>query len=149
MIARALRSARLRNPVLRCNTTDLGVLYLAQHCRDLITSIKLSKEATDASLFALVCYCKGITDINLSSCKLITILGLRALAENCNAITTIDLDSCYDVDDNGLLALAVNCNGITNINLNLEDCGLITNKSLRALAEYCKDIDWIDLNGCT
>jgi hypothetical protein len=72
--------------------------------------------------------------------------ALQSLATHCPELRFLLADRCGSaVSDEGVVELAKGCRALWHLELPKAD---LTDRSMRALAEHCKELRWLDLNGC-
>ena len=89
----------------------------------------------DAVILALANGCPGLTNINVSSCGVLTDAAIIALANGCPGLTNVNLTSCKNVTDATIIALVNGCPGLSD--LDLTSCINVTDAAIVALANRC------------
>ena len=85
---------------------------------------------TDAGIVH-ISRCSTLRELNLSTCRQTSDVGLAALASGCTQLTALDLTGCYKVSDAGVRLLIACCPGLQAEALRLEGCYNVT--SVRGL----------------
>jgi hypothetical protein len=126
----------------------------------------------DSTILRFMDACTRLRSISLHGCIFVTDMGVNAIAECCgNTLSTINLSYCVRITDKGIAAIAQHASR-TLEQINLKGCSLITDYGLQrlsacchlhrirlselpeitdigvwALANGCRQLEWIDLTG--
>ena len=127
------------------------------------------KRLTNKTIFSLARKTLHLTDLNLSSCRQLTDEGFKTI-NSLKALTSIDISDNFLLSNNSIRLLPpnslmyINASKITKLTDNgvlkfsekftriqrvvLGDVHKLTEKSADYILENCKDIRYIDFNGC-
>ena len=124
--------------------SETGLEFLGQ--LDYLTSIDLTgTQTSDVSLKTLG-HSGQLHSVTLSSCRLITDLGLTKFATSCTQLEHLNLSFCTQLTDNAIRSMAFCCKYLTT--LNVCSCPLLTDMSLQYLSGVCKYLYEIDMSYC-
>ena len=124
--------------------SETGLEFLGQ--LDNLTSIDLTgTQTSDVSLKTLG-HSGQLHSVTLSSCRLITDLGLTKFATSCTHLEHLNLSFCTQLTDNAIRSMAFCCKYLTT--LNVCSCPLLTDMSLQYLSGVCKYLYEIDISYC-
>lgn len=126
------------------NITETGLEFLSQ-LENLICIDLTGTQSSDASLKTLG-QSGQLRSVTLSSCRLITDLGLTKFATSCTYLQTLNLSFCTQLTDNAIRSMAFCCKYLTS--LNICSCPLLTDMSLQYLSGVCKYLHEIDISYC-
>jgi len=102
---------------------------------------------TNASLVALSSHCPHIIKADFSYCRQITDEGLISFTQGCLLIEDLKLYYVDEITDLGIKAIANGCR-FTLKSLNVSWCNLITDESIKLLAQQCSLLQKIDISYC-
>ncbi|KAK3585901.1 hypothetical protein CHS0354_038437 [Potamilus streckersoni] len=128
------------------SVTDTGIRYLSKmhNLREL--NLRSCDNVSDIGLGYLAEGGSRITALDVSFCDKIGDQGLQCLSQGLFCLRSISL-CATNVSDEGILKLVGTLHEITI--LNIGQCGQITDKGLTAISERLKNLESIDLYGCT
>lgn len=130
-----------------------------------------ARELNDALLGAIMNNWKELDFLALDACRNITSAGFAAIAEHGTGLTVLKLDEAFHLTDVGFMAIRdrcralrelelLNCIGLTEesglaiaswsalSHLRLNDKALITDRTIRAITEGCKELVSLGLDSC-
>ena len=114
------------------NLTDVGMVALAEKCKQLVSITAQHSQIQSASVVALAKHCPLLTSIDFSACKQLTNVGALA---SCTQLTNVNFSSCEGVTDADVINLAKLCAKLTSIDF--AGCSELTDNAVVALAEHC------------
>lgn len=125
------------------NISDVGVIALAQQCRDIkqlnMSFAPIRNESVNQ--FSQVCH--NLTSLDISHCQLLTDEAIQAVAQNCASLTSLCLLRCEGFSSLSLEALALHSSSLTT--LCLGSCHL-NNQGVIALSKGCRALTSLDLS---
>ena len=131
----ACRPAELLQPY-RCREDNTGFYDQTKRFPNFLCEADgASVNLCDAVILALANGCPGLTNINVSSCGVLTDAAIIALANGCPGLTNVNLTSCKNVTDATIIALVNGCPGLSD--LDLTSCINVTDAAIVALANRC------------
>ena len=133
--------------LVKCGAfTDQGFLRIAEKCLRLqVVIVDGNTHITEHSLLKLAQNCSQLREIHFGNvAHLLEDSFLYVLAENCLMLSTIYISFSPMLTDDGVCALVKKCVNLSSIYLGKS----ITDKSLRAIAEYCKLLKVLDTKRC-
>ena len=115
--------------------------------------------------------CPTLTSVDIGHCPTITDIGLRELAIGCSSLTRLNLARCPKVKNVGIVAIGQYCTGMTSLNisnnwkleswllariaefhelrtLNMTNCVMCDDKTLKAIGNHCHQLKKLTLTGC-
>ena len=148
---------------------DAGLARLGEGCRALTRLFLRALDISDVGMCKVAEGCPMLEEVHLGACNLIGDDTVSSLAKNCPGLTMLDL-SLTRVKDAGLVRLAVGCGalkklvlcylGISDagldklaqgcpriVDVDLRECGLITEEGATSLATHCTMLRTLRLNG--
>ncbi|CAB4374900.1 RNI-like protein [Rhizophagus irregularis] len=127
--------------------TDTDIIALVNLCPNLtFLDINFCQQLHDSTLIHIANHLgSNITTLNVSQCPKFTDVGFSALARSCKVLTSLDF-SYTDITDSALSKFALTCPTIRW--LNLKYCELVTDLSLDELKRWCKELSFLELEGC-
>ena len=133
--------------------TDAGLLMIAQGCPQLKDiTLGFCKKISDKGLLALAVNLPGMTSIHFCLEAKATHVGVHAIAEHCPALVKISIHVVYFHDsvelNDSILAIARGCPRLQAFSIRSWSCDEITDHSVAFLAERCKELRSVCLNGC-
>ncbi|CAI2182927.1 3413_t:CDS:2 [Funneliformis geosporum] len=131
----------------RTDITDDDIIALVNLCPNLtFLDINYCRQLHDLTLTHIANHLgSNLTTLNVSSCPKFTDVGFSALARSCKVLASLDF-SYTDITDTALSKFAVTCPTIKW--LNLKYCELVTDLSLDELKRMCKELRFLELEGC-
>ena len=155
--------------------TDASITLIAQGCMQLtVLSLSWCQEITSTSVVKIAQCCPKLVNLNLEDCNHINDESLIAVAYGCTRLTHLNIGGCNNITDTSVVAIAQQCNRLVNLNLESSAPARITGESIISvaqhctlltalnisninitdavvinLAERCKQMKEIHLNGCT
>lgn len=163
-------SPQILNLSLCCcySITDLGLIYLANSCKKLITLYLIDTHITDFGLYNITINCKQLYCLDLVYCNLITdetiysfndlhyisilYLGnmsyitddsIQLLLNKCITLQIFSLYKCDSITDNAFKL--INNNSCKIIELDLSYCNKITDKSMKIICKYWNTLEKINI----
>jgi hypothetical protein len=120
--------------------TDVGIMSLAMHCKQL-TKIEFTESLlTDVGVVALAEVCSQLTHINLSAdASPLTDASVLAFARNCPRLTRVNFSGCDKLTDASAVALAEKCPALETVEF--QRCALLTDATLHAFAQHCPRLE--------
>ncbi|XP_076903180.1 uncharacterized protein LOC143558172 [Bidens hawaiensis] len=128
--------------------TDKGLSAVTDGCHDL-KSLHLAgcRFVTNKLLESLSKNCHNLEVLGLQGCTNITDTGLTALVNGCKRIKHLDVNKCTNVGDLGVSTAAEACSTSLKT-LKLLDCYKLGDKSILAVADFCKNLETLIIGGC-
>ena len=102
---------------------------------------------SDVGLWAIARHCPDLEHLILSGCHQITNVGLRSISLACANITALDFNNCNLLDDIGLTVLATGAWKLQR--LYLQHCTGLTDTGVGKVAKMGHHLVELDLFGCT
>ena len=151
----------------RVNTLLLSGTYLTNEGLSQMSNVLSSKhltnldisfcrEISDFGISSLAEKCTSLTSINLCGLNRITDEGARFLLSNCWYLKQVSFEDIFLLDDSAFWfnrdrdgRPAADENMLTSLtSLNLKDCINISDQAIAGLAERCRNLQVLSLNGC-
>lgn len=157
-----------------CSISSSGLIQIAERCNNL-NEIHCARcpNVTDSMLNALGRFTKGLKTLDVAGCNSISDHAVHSLASACPRLERIDLEECLHLSDATLFQFALHCpevkefalshcenisdEGIRHLcsgelrltleQLDLDNCPLLTDISLKLLAT-CPNLRHIELVDC-
>ena len=124
--------------------TDAHVVGIAEVCPELRhLNISSCSGISDAALLQLSKYCHALQILHLACCFRITSEGITALAKGCSELEELDL-SGLDIGDIALRQLAEKCRKLKKLTLN--GCNHISDEGICCIVSFCTDIEYLSLS---
>lgn len=114
---------------------NLGALHLS-HCM-----------ISDDDLDLIAAGSENLAEIDLSSCKKISEIGLVKLAKQCPRLSSVNLSECSKISPTGIVEFAIYAKNIYN--LSVSRCSCITDDSLVKIMSLMPYLKSIDIVGCS
>ena len=155
-----------------CKITDIGLLSIAQGCRQLDNiSLRFCERISDEGILAMAEKLPGIKSIHLCSLKMVTAVGVIAILERCptlleirlcretlstsDAVTAIakrcpklqliSISHGDNVSDRDVELLAVSCRELRSVSFS--QCCLVTQTAVLAIVNNCPELERLSLYG--
>ncbi|GAB1604728.1 dynein regulatory complex subunit 6-like [Argonauta hians] len=97
---------------------------------------------SDETLYKIISSTKNLVHLDISGCSYLTGKGLRALSLDCGLVS-LNIDGTK-VDDDSIKLVADRCHHLRSVSL--EDCLMITDVGVEALARNCPNITSFSIN---
>ena len=124
--------------------SETGLEFLGQ--LDQLIAVDLTGTQTSDSSLKTLGQSGHLRSVTLSSCRLMTDLGLTKFATSCTHLESLNLSFCTQLTDNAIRSMAFCCKYLTK--LNVCSCPLLTDMSLQYLSGVCKFLHEIDISYC-
>ncbi|XP_072272209.1 F-box/LRR-repeat protein 17 isoform X2 [Pyxicephalus adspersus] len=153
----------------RCLSASLVCKYWRDLCLDFQfwkqLDLSSRQQVKDGILEKISSRCRNITEINISDCLNVTDVGicklkvhvgnqdrltdeaLHQLGSSCKDLRDIHFGQCYKISDEGLVVIAKGCPKLQKIYM--QENKLVTNRSVEAFAEYCRELQYVGFMGCS
>ncbi|KAM0067132.1 putative F-box domain, leucine-rich repeat domain superfamily [Helianthus debilis subsp. tardiflorus] len=141
---RVLTLQKLDEPLL----DDNAVETIANNCHDL-EDVDLSRNCKlgDRSLYALAHGCPNLTKLNISRLSAFSDKGLEFLSSYYRKLKILNLNMCVKaITNNSMKAIGDNCRQLESINLG--GCYKLGDAGVMSFVYGCPDLNAIDLFGC-
>ncbi|KAK7580042.1 hypothetical protein V9T40_000671 [Parthenolecanium corni] len=144
-VSAGLPQVRSINLCFCVNISDMSLRYLARMSSLRDMNLGACDNISDAGIAFLAEAGSPITSLDLSFCEKITDQSLDYMAQGLFNLKRLSLKGC-PVSDDGLTKIA---KGLAELEvLNVGQCKLITDQSLRTAVESLKNLRSVDLYGC-
>jgi len=126
-----------------CAIGDDAIIDLAVGCRNLqVVALYGCSCVTDRAVAAIAANCRGLVDINVSSC-IITDAALTSLARGCASLTCVDFDNCCEITDSAVVTLSAGCPNLANVNLT--SCCFLSDAAVLSLCKHSRRLTRLEL----
>ncbi|KAJ3279356.1 hypothetical protein HK104_001538 [Borealophlyctis nickersoniae] len=125
--------------------TDKALEHIVQSCGETLEELGVANAVriTDKGMEVIAAGCKSLKKLDVSRCLRVGDAGVVAVAEaRKQHITGLDLAGCQ-CSDVGVMAIAMFCSRI--VNLSLEDCFMLSQRSICAVVNHCSEIESLKL----
>eukprot|EP01112_Ceratiomyxa_fruticulosa_P022650 TRINITY_DN8371_c0_g1_i2.p1 TRINITY_DN8371_c0_g1~~TRINITY_DN8371_c0_g1_i2.p1 ORF type:complete len:575 (-),score=75.04 TRINITY_DN8371_c0_g1_i2:62-1786(-) len=127
--------------------TDNSILALVPNCKKLsMLDLKGCKLLTDKSMVPLAQHCTFLHALFLDNCNQITDKSIIRIARNCPKLHILGIQGCVQITDESIISLSNNREKLNGLDLNR--CVQISDRAIISLAQGCRDLEWIQLEGC-
>jgi len=101
-------------------------------------------QVTDSGIKIITSKCPNLTSIDLNGCHDITDVSLSLLAQNCKNLQHLRISGCSHIGDIGVQLVAQEAKHHLQT-LDVNDCPLVTDKTLMYLGYYCPNLSCLRL----
>ena len=130
------------------NITDAGVLGIVQRCSRIQVFQLNGASVTKLGVCSISEYCYNLKVLVISDCKKIYCEDLGDLSKTFKRLKYLDISSNWErISDKGIQLLAKNYSLLEY--LNISELSNISDIALFAIADYCRNIVSLNIQGCS
>ena len=130
------------------NITDAGVLGIVQRCSDIQVFQLNGASVTKLGVCSISEYCYKLKVLVISDCKKIYCEDLGDVSKTFKKLKYLDISSNWErISDKGIQLLAKNYSLLEY--LNISELSNISDIALFAIADYCRNIVSLNIQGCS
>ena len=130
------------------NITDAGVLGIVQRCSDIQVFQLNGASVTKLGVCSISEYCYKLKVLVISDCKKIYCEDLGDVSKTFKKLKYLDISSNWErISDKGIQLLAKNYSLLEY--LNISELSHISDIALFALADYCRNLVSLNIQGCS
>ena len=130
------------------NITDAGVLGIVQRCSDIQVFQLNGASVTKLGVCSISEYCYKLKALVISDCKKIYCEDLGDVSKTFKKLKYLDISSNWErISDKGIQLLAKNYSLLQY--LNISELSHISDIALFALADYCRNLVSLNIQGCS
>ena len=130
------------------NITDAGVLGIVQRCNRIQVFQLNGASVTKLGVCSISEYCYNLKALVISDCKKMYCEDLGDVSKTFKRLKYLDISSNWErISDKGIQLLAKNYNLLEY--LNISELSNISDIALFAIADYCRNIVSLNIQGCS
>lgn len=129
--------------------SGVSFALLGQHALNIVhLNLSGCNQITAWSFIKIFQGCICLEDLDLSHCSQLTDHAIKVLGDCCPGLKRLNVKECIQISDIGIVSLNA-LKSLESINISRKNLSSrITDVSLLALAEGCRDLQSISLSGC-
>jgi F-box/leucine-rich repeat protein 2/20 len=126
------------------NVGDESIIALAEHCPRIQSLSLFSLRITDTVLTRVTSKCPNLIALSVSGCVGITDAGATTIG-GCRSLQSLYLNAAK-ITDETLVQIALKCTRLRALSVN--DCFELSDRGVMALADHCRSLQSLSMNGC-